>query len=369
MNSACRNPVWPSRRAGIDAGLVIWSGCYTAVTVFRRSRQNPSAPPVDARTSRSAGESLTDPTQVLASLLSRPTVEGVLEQALAYAAGLLGDGVKGYAVLRRGQDKVVAVYGYPRGLAGQALSGPWASMRPRLLTDGTRELYEVNAPELHKVFDEAGMSDVPLSLVVPVSDRGRGIGALVLDRTSSAPVSPTQQEAVTRWAASVGSLVGMIESREDWQHTARQVTASVVEAVESQDFEGLGHAQQVAETSVRIGRSLGLSGRELEELWFAATLHDLGKLHGAAGHAQVGANFLHGAPQLAEARKAIRHHHERWDGEGEPDKLFGEDIPLYARVIAVANAYVHSGSVDAVIEEAGRSLDPRLVEHLTKVIK
>ena len=337
--------------------------------MFRRSRQNPSAPPVDARTSRSAGESLTDPTQVLASLLSRPTVEGVLEQALAYAAGLLGDGVKGYAVLRRGQDKVVAVYGYPRGLAGQALSGPWASMRPRLLTDGTRELYEVNAPELHKVFDEAGMSDVPLSLVVPVSDRGRGIGALVLDRTSSAPVSPTQQEAVTRWAASVGSLVGMIESREDWQHTARHVTASVVEAVESQDFEGLGHAQQVAETSVRIGRSLGLSGRELEELWFAATLHDLGKLHGAAGHAQVGANFLHGAPQLAEARKAIRHHHERWDGEGEPDKLSGVDIPLYARVIAVANAYVHSGSVDAVIEEAGRSLDPRLVEHLTKVIK
>lgn len=337
--------------------------------MFRRPRQNSPAPPVDARTPRTASEGLADPTKVLADLLSRPTVESVLEQALSYAAALLGEDVKGYAILRRGQDKVAAVYGYPRSLCGQIVSGPWASMRPRLLTDGTRELYELNPPELHKAFDEAGMPDVPLSLVVPVSDRGRGIGALVLDRTTPAPVSPTQQEGVTRWAASVGALVGMIEARDDWQHTARQVASAVVEAVESQDFEGLGHAQQVAETSVRIGRSLGLSGRELEELWFAATMHDLGKVHGVGGHAQVGANFLHGAPQLAEARKAIRHHHERWDGQGEPDKLDGEDIPLYARIIAVANAYAHLGSVEAVEGEAGRSLDPRLVEHLTKVIR
>lgn len=310
-----------------------------------------------------------DPTKVLTDLLSRPTVEGVMEQALAHAATLLGENVKGYAVVRRGQDRVVAVYGYPRSLVGLILSGPWAAMRARILSDGSRELYESNPAELHAKLDEAGMQAVPLSLVVPVSDRGRGVGALVLDRTTSDGITPMQQEAVTRWGGAVGTLVGMIETRDDWQHTARQVAVSVVEAVESQDFESLGHAQQVAETSVRIGRSMGLSGRELEELWFAATMHDLGKVHGEVGHAQVGANFLHAAPQLSEAQKAIRHHHERWDGQGEPDKLFGDDIPLYARVIAVANAYTHLGSLDAVQEQAGVELDPKLVNHLLKVIR
>lgn len=335
--------------------------------MFRRSKTAPNPTPADSA-ARTSGEAGGDATRVLSELLARPTVEGVLEQALAHAAYLLGDQIKGFAVLRRGQDKVSAVYAYPRSLMNLTLQGPWASMRPRILTDGTRELYEANAEEVHKVLDDAGMRSVPVSLVVPVSDRGRGIGALVLDRTAQVPITPTQQELVTRWASAVGTLIGMVESRDDWQHTARQVTAAVVEAVESQDFERLGHSQLVAETSVRLGRSLGLSGRELEELWFAATMHDLGRVHGEAGHAQVGANFLHSAPQLAEARKAIRHHHERWDGEGEPDKLYGEDIPLYARVIAVANAYAHLGSVPEVKTLSGSQLDPRIVEHLAKVI-
>lgn len=306
---------------------------------------------------------------MLNDLLARPTVEGVLEQALVHASQLLGDQIKGYALLRRGQDKVVAVFGYPRSLVGLALQGPWASMRPRILADGTREVYEANPDEVHAQLDEAGMREVPMSLVVPVSDRGRGIGALMLDRTVAQTINPVQQEAVTRWAAAVGTLIGLIEARDDWQHTARQVTSAVVEAVESQDFEGLGHAQLVGETAVRIGRSMSLSGRELEELWFAATMHDLGKVHGVPGHAQVGANFLHNSPQLSEARKAIRHHHERWDGEGEPDRLGGDDIPLYARVVAVANAYAHLGSVADVQAQAGTALDPRIVDHLAKVIR
>ncbi|AAF11128.1 HD-GYP domain-containing protein [Deinococcus radiodurans R1 = ATCC 13939 = DSM 20539] len=310
-----------------------------------------------------------DPTRVLAELLSRPSAEGVLENALAYAATLLGGNVNGYAVVRRGQDKVAAVFGYPRSLIGTALSGPWAAMRPRVLSDGSSELYEANAPELHKVLDAAGMRDVPLSLVVPVSDRGRTLGALVLDRTNADPISPTQQEAVARWATAVAPILGMLDARDDWQQAARQVSSAVVEAIESQDFDGLGHSAAVADASMKIGRSLGLSSRELEELWFAATLHDLGKIHGEQGHALVGANFLQNVPHLAEAQKAIRHHHERWDGQGEPDKLAGEDIPLYARILAVANAYVRTGDLERVQAQAGKGLDPRVVNALHKALE
>ena len=310
-----------------------------------------------------------DPTRVLTELLARPSAEGILENALAYASTLLGDHVNGYAIVRRGQDKVAAVFGYPRSLIGTVLSGPWAAMRPRILSEGSSELYESNASEVHKILDAAGMREVPLSLVVPISDRGRTLGALVLDRTSSDPITPMQQEAVARWATAVAPILGMLDARDDWQQAARQISSAVVEAIESQEFDRVGHAAAVADNSMRIGRAMGLSSRELEELWFAATLHDLGKIHGEQGHAQVGANFLQNVPHLSEAQKAIRNHHERWDGQGEPDKLSGEDIPLYARILAVANAYVRTGEVERVRAQSGKGLDPRVVAALDKALE
>lgn len=337
--------------------------------MFRRSRPQPAPTPgPDPRKSAALPPAETpDAARVLADLLSRPTPEGVLEGALAQAVTLLGGQAQGYAVLRRGQDRVAAVFGYPRPLIGTALSGPWANMRPRLLTDGSRELYGLNPPEVVTLLDQAGMRDVPLSLVVPLSDRGRNLGALVLDRTSPEGISPVQQEAVTRWAGSVAPLLGLLDSRDEWRQATRQLASSLVEAVESRDFDSVGHGQAVTETALRLGRAVGLAERELEELWYAAMLHDIGKIQDEAGHAQIGANFLHGVPHLAQAQKAIRHHHERWDGAGEPDRLEGEDIPLYARILAVANASVHAGELGRVKAQAGTELDPRLVGLLEKV--
>ncbi|MDV6375539.1 HD-GYP domain-containing protein [Deinococcus arenicola] len=317
--------------------------------------------------------------RLLGDLLNRPTSEGVLEAALSHASVLLGGDVSGYAVLRRSQDqdRVAAVFGYPRMLVGTPLSGPWSMLRPRMLTDGSRELYEANPPEMHGILDSCDMRAVTLSLVVPVTDRGRNRGALVLDRSlPSVPVaggttptgefSPEAQELVTRWATATAPLLGLIESREKWKVTARQISSAMVEAAESQEFDALGHAQAVAEASLTLGRAVGLVERELEELWFAATLHDLGKIHGENGHAQVGANFLHGVTHLPQAQKAIRHHHESWDGHGEPDQLAGEDIPLYARIVAVADAYVRLGGMEQLRGQAGKQLDPRLMALLEK---
>lgn len=339
--------------------------CVYCGYVFRRPRPQPPTPaPADLR---SGPADAPDVTRALAELLARPTQEGILEAALTYAAALLGAQVSGYAVVRRGQDRIAAVYGYSRALLGTELSGPWATMRTRVLSDGARELYDLNAPEIQALLTESGMQDVRVSLVVPITDRGRNLGALVLDRTGSDGVTPGAQEAVTKWAAALGPLLGVLDSRENWKHAARQITGALVEAVESREFDALGHARAVADISLKLGNSLGLAERELEELWYAATMHDLGKIHGEAGHAVVGAHFLHGVPHLSEAQRAIRHHHERWDGQGEPDKLSGEDIPLYARIVAVANAYVRLGDLERVRAQAGRGLDPRIVAQLEKL--
>ncbi|BDP41969.1 phosphohydrolase [Deinococcus aetherius] len=308
-----------------------------------------------------------DATRVLTELLARPTAEGILEGALAHGASLLGGGVQGYAVLRRGEDHVSAVCGYPKTLVGTVLSGPWTGPRPRVLAGGSRDLYEQNPPEVQARLDEGGLRDAARTLVVPLGDRGRNLGALVFDWKTAGEVPPASQDAVGRWAAAVAPLLGLVGARDDWRQAARQLTVALVEAVESREFDSLGHAQAVAETALRLGRGVGLAERELEELWFAAALHDLGKINGEAGHAQVGANFLHGVPQLAESQKAIRHHHERWDGGGEPNGLGGEDIPLYARILAVANAAVRLGDPERLRAQAGSSLDPRLVTVFEKL--
>nr|WP_157458359.1 MULTISPECIES: HD domain-containing phosphohydrolase [Deinococcus] len=300
-------------------------------------------------------------------MLARPSQEGILEGALSHAAALMGGGVQGFAVVRRGQDRVAAVLGYPKALLGVALGGPWASMRPRILADGARELYEGSPSEVTALLDEAGMRAVTVSLVVPLTVRGRNLGALVLDRTGPEGLAPATQEAVTKWAAAVAPLLGVLESREEWRAASRHLTSALVEAVESGEFDALGHSQSVADVSVKLGKLVGLTEREQEEVWYAAMLHDIGKIHGEQGHAQVGANFLHGVPHLSEAMKAVRHHHERWDGQGEPDRLAAEDIPLYARILAVANAYVRLGDADRVRAQAGKALDPRLTGLLEKL--
>lgn len=341
--------------------------------MFRRPRpQSPAPSGPDPRLSAAlpAQDRAPDPTQVLADLLARPGLRGVLEGALAHASGLLGGEARGYAVLRRAaQDRVAAVFGYPKSLVGTLLAGPWTGTRPRLLEGGGREVYALNPPEVQAQLDEAGMLDAALTLVLPLVDRGRSLGVLVLDRSASSGrgITPEEQEAAARWAGAVAPLLGVFESRDEWRQTARHITAAVVEAVESQEFDALGHGQAVADTAVRLGRALGLSGRELEELWYAGALHDLGKIHGEAGHAEVGANFLHSVPHLAQAQKAIRHHHERWDGSGQPGGLEGEAIPLYARILAVANASVRLGDPERVQAEVGQSLDARLVELLLKL--
>ena len=302
--------------------------------------------------------------KLIAELLSRHTPEGLLDNALSQLALRLGN-VKGYAVLRRGQDRVAAVLLYPRRLVGLSLSGPWTAARPRLTSSGASDLYAMNDELLHLQFDEAGMQHVSASLVLPLSDKGRNLGALIIDRHGGG-FSAEQQDSAQNLASVVGPLLGLMDAREEARNVAHSVAMSVAEMVESLEFDAVGHAKAVAEVALQIGRSMNLAERELDEVWYAATLHDVGKLHGEEGHALVSANLMHSLTSLAQAQLAVRHHHERWDGEGSPDKLSGEDIPLYARMLSVANAYVRGNDMAAIRAQSGRAFDPRIVGMLER---
>jgi len=117
------------------------------------------------------------------------------------------------------------------------------------------------------------------------------------------------------------------------------------------------HSLSVAEISVRVGRELLLEQRELELLELAAVVHDLGKVCVPAeiiakpgqldedewaamrSHPAAGAELLEPCEAPPEVIEIVRSHHERWDGAGYPDGLKGRQIPLGARIIAVADAY------------------------------
>ena len=118
------------------------------------------------------------------------------------------------------------------------------------------------------------------------------------------------------------------------------------------------HSDRVVEIAQRIGEKLGLGARELRDLGYAARLHDIGKvgvpdlvLHKPGpldpderelikGHSVWGADLVGRIPGLEDVARIVRHHHERYDGEGYPDGLSGRDIPLASRILTVSDAYV-----------------------------
>ena len=131
---------------------------------------------------------------------------------------------------------------------------------------------------------------------------------------------------------------------------------SLSATVDARDAYTAGHSRRVQQLALAIGRELSLSQAELDLLGHAALFHDIGKLaipdsvllkpSSLSGdewalmqrHAEEGARIIDRLGFLNDAVPAIRHHHERWDGAGYPDGLAGEEIPLGARIIHVADA-------------------------------
>ena len=180
-------------------------------------------------------------------------------------------------------------------------------------------------------------------------------------------------------------------------HRAYDMTIEALgAAIDLKDSETLRHCKSVAELSLQIATRYGLSDQEqLRDLRWGALLHDLGKigipesiLHKPGRlteqewivvrtHPELGARLLSGIEFLRRAAEVVLYHHERYDGSGYPAGLAGEQIPLAARIFAIADTVdvLHHGRVyrDAVSWDgiraevkrcAGSHFDPRVVEAL-----
>lgn len=128
-------------------------------------------------------------------------------------------------------------------------------------------------------------------------------------------------------------------------------------AVEAKDLYTKGHSDRVAEYSVKFGHVLNLPNEELEQLMLAGTFHDIGKIgipdsilskpekltdeeyEIIKKHPIIGQEIINSSYMLQDVLPYIRHHHERIDGNGYPDKLSGNEIPYLSKIIAVCDTY------------------------------
>ena len=191
-----------------------------------------------------------------------------------------------------------------------------------------------------------------------------GIAILVLRREAlvhaereSAGVARERAEQLRRGA---DALQTVNRSLERANHLLRERSAAAMEtlsaAVDARDSHTAGHSRRVQTLAMLLGHELGLSKTELEVLSHAALFHDVGKLAVPEAillkpeklgdldwvvvrrHPEEGARLIEHLGFLEDALPAIRHHHERYDGTGYPSKLAGENIPLGARIIHLADA-------------------------------
>ena len=174
---------------------------------------------------------------------------------------------------------------------------------------------------------------------------------------------------------------------------------TITKTIDAKDEYTNGHSRRVAQYTLEIGRQEGLSQDELRELYYAALLHDIGKIaipdnilnkpgkltdeeYGVIkSHTSRGADIL---KEMKNQRLAdgAHYHHERYDGKGYPEQLRGEDIPVYGRMIAVADVvdamyskrvYKDGITMDVVIEElkrcSGTQLDPKFAADMIRVLE
>ena len=175
---------------------------------------------------------------------------------------------------------------------------------------------------------------------------------------------------------------------------------ALASAVDAKDHYTYGHSRKVNAYAVALAEAMGLAPDEVSRISTAALLHDIGKIgisdrilgkkgklnnedwEAIKAHPRLGANIVGNVPSLAPCVGAILHHHERWDGTGYPEGLKGENIPVEARIMAIADAfdamtsdrpyrgaYPHERAVEELRKGAGTQFDAKLVEEFISVIQ
>ena len=250
-------------------------------------------------------------------------------------------------------------------------------------------------------WNQGSVSEVATAPII-VNEKFLGwIGALNYRHSRgarSANFGVAESSLLTSVAAILGVHAGNRNLYQLQTDLFRGSIGAMVEAIDAKDPYTRGHSDRVARLAVRLAQQLGLEEESLDTIYLGGLLHDIGKIgiddqilrkpgkltdeefEHIKTHPQRGMEILMGVPQLSHLLPIVLHHHESWDGSGYPHGLLGEETPLLARIVAVADAADAMGSdrvyrsgmpiekVEAILQEgAGKQWDPNVVEAYMQV--
>ncbi|MFW6410408.1 MAG: HD domain-containing phosphohydrolase, partial [Halanaerobiales bacterium] len=303
-------------------------------------------------------------------------------------AGSIGiiEGDSFHYLAQKGYDDLLLEVEFPRDLI-------FVTEEARIYHN-MHKVYHKNMPEKYiEIFEKVGSPRIRSSLAMGLKT-DEIIGNIFIDNLSDSKAFGEEDKRMLEAVSRVISLYIYLKvSKDELKQAYMDMVKALVEAVEIKDRYTKGHSERVAVYSTKLGKLLGLSEDRIDLLRQAATLHDIGKIGIAEHilnkpgpltgeeynqikkHSSLGSKILSNVENLKDLAKIVRHHHERWDGQGYPEGLSGDDIPLESRIIAIfdafdtiltARSYKEAMPLDMAVEEirknAGSQFDPHLVE-------
>ncbi len=245
------------------------------------------------------------------------------------------------------------------------------------------------------------IEEISSAIFVPLTIRSNTIGIMCICRISTKqPFTPADVELISVLGGQAAAAIENARLYEKLEQSYLSTIITLSGVVEARDQYTDKHMKDISEYSVQIAKKLKLPDNEIENIRKAALLHDLGKIsvpdnilmkagklseeemHVIKKHPSNGAKLIEKVEPLKHARVIIKHHQECFDGTGYPDGLKEKDIPLGARIIAVADAfgamttdrpYRKALSINEAVNElkkyAGSQFDPEIVEIFISILK
>ena len=230
-------------------------------------------------------------------------------------------------------------------------------------------------------------------IVVPMAEGSNLFGWLAaFNHVHGAEFGTVEASLLNSVSAILGIHSGNIELYRQQSELLTGIVRALTSAIDAKDPYTCGHSDRVARVAVRLAQELGCDARTLNTIYLSGLLHDIGKIgindnvlrkpdrltaaeyEHIKTHVQIGHRILIDLKKLDDVLPVVLHHHESWDGGGYPRRLPADQIPLSARIVAVADAFDAMGSdrpyrkgmpderIDEIFRQgAGKQWDPEVV--------